>query len=217
MNRRSGQPEGGFTLLELLISMAVLLLIVVFAAGALSLGSRSVAQGDARMENLERLRMGISTIRAQIESQVPLRIEEEGKNRYAFKGDGKTLQMATGYSAWGSEKGPFMVSYRVEDGDRGKQVLRVTEALFGTEYKRETVLLEASEIAFEYEMLSVVDPAASWGESWTETEILPGRVRLRLVDGKRNIALVVPTRSQGVMMPAGPGTAVREAPRGMPR
>ena len=77
MIQRSACTERGFTLLELLISMAILLLIVVFAAGALSMGARSVAQGDARMEYLERLRMSLSTIRAQIESQVPLRIEEE--------------------------------------------------------------------------------------------------------------------------------------------
>ncbi len=43
MRQRRAHTERGFTLLELLITMVVLLLIIVFAAGALSLGSRSVA------------------------------------------------------------------------------------------------------------------------------------------------------------------------------
>jgi prepilin-type N-terminal cleavage/methylation domain-containing protein len=209
--------QQGFTLLELLLAMGVLLLIVVFSAGALSMGSRSVAQGDARMEYLERLRMSLSTIRAQIESQVPLRIEEEGNKRYAFKGDGKTLQLATSYSAWGSEKGPVIVTYRVEDAGEGRQLLRISEVLSGTEAKRETVLLEASEITFEYEKLNPADPAAQWGESWTETDIIPERVRMRLADGKRLFVLVIPTRSQGVMMPTGVSSTTVDTSRGLPR
>jgi prepilin-type N-terminal cleavage/methylation domain-containing protein len=211
------RSQRGFTLLELLLAMGVLLLIVVFSAGALSMGSRSVAQGDARMEYLERLRMSLSTIRAQIESQIPLRIEEEGTKRYAFKGDGKTLQLATGYSAWGSEKGPVIVTYRVEDDGQGRQVLRVSEVLSGTEAKREAVLLEASEITFEYEMPNPADPAAQWSEKWTETDIIPVRVRMRLADGKRLFVLVIPTHSQGVMMPTGVNLATQDTSRGLPK
>jgi general secretion pathway protein J len=214
MRRSSARNEAGFTLLELLISMAVLLMIVVFAASALSLGSRSVAQGDARMEYLERLRMSLSTIRAQIESQIPLRIEEEETRRFAFRGDSKSLQFATGYSAWGSEKGPVMVAYQVEDDGRGRQVLRVTEAVSGTDAKRETILLEASEIGFEYETFNPVDPAAAWSERWTETEMLPERVRVRLVDGRKSFALAIPTRSMGVIATGQQATVTRERPRG---
>jgi prepilin-type N-terminal cleavage/methylation domain-containing protein len=211
------RSQQGFTLLELLLAMGILLLIVVFSAGALSMGARSVAQGDARMEYLERLRMSLSTIRAQIESQVPLRIEEAGTKRYAFKGDGKTLQLATGYSAWGSEKGPVIVTYRVEDDGHGRQVLRISEVLSGTEAKRETVLLEASEITFEYEKLNPADPAPQWAESWTETDFIPARVRMRLADGKRFIELVIPTYSQGVMMSTGTSVTTVDTPRGLPR
>jgi type II secretory pathway pseudopilin PulG len=187
----------GFTLLELLLSIAVLMLIVVFAAGALSLGARSVAQGDTRMEYLERLRMSLSTLRAQIESQIPMRIEEEGNKRFIFKGDAKTLRLATGYSAWGSETGPVIVTYSVEDDGKGRKVLKVSEVLSGTETKRETVLLDASEISFEYEAINPAEPAAQWGESWAEADIIPTRVRVSLAEGKRSFVLIVLTHSQG--------------------
>jgi type II secretory pathway pseudopilin PulG len=194
----------GFTLLELLISIAVLMLIVVFATGALSLGARSVAQGDTRMEYLERLRMSLSTLRAQIESQIPMRIEEEGNKRYVFKGDAKTLRLATGYSAWGSETGPVIVTYSVEDDGTGRKVLKVSEVLSGTETKRETVLLEASEITFEYETINPAEPTAQWGENWTEMDIIPGRVRVSLAEGKRSFVLIVPTHTQGSTATASP-------------
>lgn len=187
----------GFTLLELLLSIAVLMLIVVFAAGALSLGARSVAQGDTRMEYLERLRMSLSTLRAQIESQIPMRIEEEGNKRFIFKGDAKTLRLATSYSAWGSETGPVIVTYSVEDDGKGRKVLKVSEVLSGTETKRETVLLDASEISFEYETINPTEPAAQRGESWAEPDIIPTRVRVNLAEGKRSFVLIVPTHTQG--------------------
>jgi prepilin-type N-terminal cleavage/methylation domain-containing protein len=217
MDQRTGQPDRGFTLLELVISMAILSLIVVFAAGALSLGARSVAQGDSKMEGLERLRMGLSTFRAQIESQVPLRVEEEGIGmRYAFKGDAKTLEFATGYSAWGTDQGPFMVSYRVEETAAGRQALRVSESVYRTEAKREMLILEASEITFDYEQPAAADPATPWGDSWTNPDTIPTRVRLHLADGKRSNVLTISTRSQGVLTPGATGTVVRDTPRRPP-
>lgn len=211
MNVGTGQPERGFTLLELVISMAILSLIVVFATGALSLGARSVEQGDAKMEGLERLRMGLSIVRAQIESQVPLRIEEEGVGmRYAFKGDAKTLEFATGYSAWGTDQGPIMVSYRVEETAAGRQALRISESIYRTEAKREMLLLEAAEITLEYEQPATADPATPWGDSWTSPDTIPTRVRLHLADGRRSHLLTLFTRSQGVPAQGASGTTVRQ-------
>ncbi|HTZ38790.1 MAG TPA: hypothetical protein VMB77_01435 [Syntrophales bacterium] len=209
----------GFTLLELLLSMAVLMLIVVFATGALYLGSRSVAQGDARMEYLERLRMSLSTLRAQIESQIPIRIEEDGNKRFIFKGDAKTLRLATAYSAWGSETGPVIVTYSVEDDGRGRKLLKVSEVLSGTETKRETILLDASEITFEYETVNPAEPAAQWGESWTEADVIPTRVRFSLAEGKRSFVLIVPTHTQGTTAtPSSSAVAeTQTAPGGLPR
>ncbi len=215
-NRRSGK---GFTLLELLLSLAVLMLIVVFSASALSLGARSVTQGDARMEYLERLRMSLSTLRAQIESQIPMRIEEDGNKRFVFKGDAKTLRLATGYSAWGSETGPVIVTYSVEDDGNGGKMLKVAEVLSGTEAKRETVLLAASEITFEYETINPADLAAQWGESSPEADAIPTRVRFSLAEGKRSFVLIIPTHTQGSTAITSPTPVMQTqtSPGGLPR
>ncbi len=78
-NHRRPPPDRGFTLLELLISLSLLVVIVVIAMGAMRLGSRSVAAGEKKMNDRERFRTVLSLIDAQIQSQLPLTYEERGK------------------------------------------------------------------------------------------------------------------------------------------
>ena len=69
---RSRPADGGFTLLELLISMTLLVVILVVTMGAMRAGSRSVAAGERKMEAQERFRAVLAIMDAQIASQIPL-------------------------------------------------------------------------------------------------------------------------------------------------
>ena len=93
--QRFAVSEAGFTLLELLISITLLVVIVTITMGAMRMGSRSVASGERKMDTQERFRTVLSLMDAQIQSQVPLTYEEDGKKRYYFSGDGKTLRFST--------------------------------------------------------------------------------------------------------------------------
>ena len=68
----------GFTLLELMISISMLVIIVVIISGAMRLASRSIAAGEKKVETLERLRTSLSIINAQIQSATPLMYSEQG-------------------------------------------------------------------------------------------------------------------------------------------
>jgi len=46
-----GLSERGFTLLELIISIALIALITILTAGAMRLGIRSVERGETRIES----------------------------------------------------------------------------------------------------------------------------------------------------------------------
>ena len=77
-NKRNGFPlwgrgsSAGFTLLELLISMTLLVVIVVIAFGAMRISSRSMSAGERKMDALERYRTVLSIIDSQVESHIPL-------------------------------------------------------------------------------------------------------------------------------------------------
>jgi prepilin-type N-terminal cleavage/methylation domain-containing protein len=68
----------GFTLLELIISISMLVIIVVIISGAMRLASRSIAAGERKVETLERLRTSLSIINAQIQSATPLMYSDQG-------------------------------------------------------------------------------------------------------------------------------------------
>ena len=155
-------PCGGFTLLELLISMTLLVVVVVIAMGALRISARSVTAGEKRMEAQERFRTVLSIIDAQIQSQVPLTYEEEGNKKYYFRGNGKALRFSTNYSIWQGRNGYVIADYAVEAGNEGKEMLYAGEQVPGMEGRRRTPLMEASAISFEYFQRDPTEEQGKW-------------------------------------------------------
>jgi len=68
----------GFTLLELIISISMLVIIIAIISAAMSIASRSIAAGEKKVEALERLRTSLSIMNAQIQSATPLTYSDQG-------------------------------------------------------------------------------------------------------------------------------------------
>jgi len=191
----------GFTLLELLISIAILGVIILIVGGALRLGARSVESGERKIEYLERIRASLNIIDSQIQSEVPITYDEDGAKKYYFKGGIDSMQFSTNYSIWSGQRGYVIVTYRVESASHGNgQVLYASEGNIGTNENRETKLLEAFDrIYFEYFYRDPTEQQGRWIEQWTDTTKLPEKIRLHLVKGGRDFPLIIPMRSRGAM------------------
>ncbi len=117
--KRSG--NAGFTLLELLISMTILVLIFVAILGALQVGSRSWEGGEQRAEQNQRTRSLVDLLARELMMLYPLRVKEEDKDIIVFRGTADSLSFATLPQSYGAE--PFshmipIVTYSVQL-DRG--------------------------------------------------------------------------------------------------
>jgi prepilin-type N-terminal cleavage/methylation domain-containing protein len=189
----------GFTLLELLVSMTLLVLIVVITMAAMRIGSRSVAAGEKKMEDQERLRTVLSIIDAQIQSQVPLTYEEEGARKYYFRGDARTLRFSTNYSIWGGRRGYVIVEYKVEADGSGKDILHVSEQIPGMEGQWNTRLIDANRISFDYFYQDPTEEAGKWLETLSEGTVIPEKVRIRMGRKTGNVSLVLPVRVKRAM------------------
>ncbi|MEW6416514.1 MAG: prepilin-type N-terminal cleavage/methylation domain-containing protein [Nitrospirota bacterium] len=189
----------GFTLLELTISISIIGIIILIIAGAMRLGARSVASGEKKIESLERIRTSLNIIDSQIQSEIPLTYyDEEGGRKYYFKGDREFMQFPTNYSIWGGEKGYVIVTYKVESGDYGKKALYASENIVGIEDGRETKLLDAFDgIYFEYFYKDPTEEEGEWVEQWTDDVNIPEKVRLHLVEGTRDLSMIIPFRTRG--------------------
>jgi prepilin-type N-terminal cleavage/methylation domain-containing protein len=189
----------GFTLLELLISMTLLVVIVVITMGAMRIGSRSVAAGEKRMEEQERFRTVLSILDAQIQSQVPLSYDEGGGRKYHFRGDGKSLRLSTNYSIWGGGKGYVIVDYRVEADGTGNEILYASERIPGIEGGRESRMIDAAAISFDYFYKEPTEEQGKWMEAFRGATDLPERIRMHVARKSGNLSRVFPVRVRGTM------------------
>jgi prepilin-type N-terminal cleavage/methylation domain-containing protein len=197
--------KGGFTLLELLISFAILGIIVVIVASAMKVGVQAVTKGEKKMNSTYRFRTSLNIIEAQIQSQSGLTYEDNGEQKRYFKGDGESLQLSTNYSIWTGSKGYVVVSYTIETDNQGKQSLKATENVIGMDNPRETTLFNPMDkIFFEYFYKGPTDEKGSWVQTWTDDATVPEKVKLHLVSGERDFSMIIPLRTAASQNSAAP-------------
>lgn len=100
-----GRYEGGFTLIEVLISLTILSLIFVAVLGAIQVGAKSWESGEARAEESQRNRTLIDTLARDLTMIYPLRVKAQDKDAIAFHGKSDSLEFATLPQSYGAE--PF--------------------------------------------------------------------------------------------------------------
>jgi general secretion pathway protein J len=189
------RDTSGFTLLELMISIAILGIIVVIVSGALKLGIQSVERGERKIDALERIGTSLNVIDAQVQCMTALTYDDNGEKKRYFKADRDSLKFSTNYSIWGGQKGYTIVSYAVGTDNNGKQSMKASETIVGMSDSRETSLLGSfDKIYFEYFFKGPTDEKGSWADSWTDEINIPEKVKLHLVSGQNNFALIIPVR-----------------------
>ena len=196
----SCNSHGGFTLLELLITLTLIGVIAVILTNALRLGIHAVSSGEQKIEQIERTRTSLQIIDSQIQSQIPLTFEEDAEKKYYFQGEREYVQFTTNYSLWGGRKGYVLVRYTVEADTTGKQFLSVSENIIGTGTTRESMLFSAVDtIYFEYYFRDPTEEEGEWVDTWTDTANIPGKIRVHLLYGQRDIPFVIPLRTAGTL------------------
>jgi prepilin-type N-terminal cleavage/methylation domain-containing protein len=192
----------GFTLLELLISMLLILLVTVITVGALRLGYRSVESGDKRISAQERFRNSLNIVDSQIQSGIPIGWTEKEIEKVYFKGEPDSMQFSTNYSIWDGRRGYLIAEYRVEQDSDGKKRLIASENTIGMENKRETLLMSAmDDIRFEY--FGTVAAEAARTSRWTETASVPEKIWMHLILRGRDYSMVIPLRAKGLLPQTG--------------
>ena len=171
---RRGRPSGaGFTLLELVISIVLMVSIVLVAGAAMRLGYRSLTKGQKMMDTLQRVRASFTIMNAQIQSAAPLVSEEDGSKVLEFEGAGDSLKFATNYSIWGGKRGHVLVEYQVRD-DGGRQSLYAIESIAETGRQRETKLFQGyAAIYFLYSDTTDPDVEEEWTHEWSTLSKAP--------------------------------------------
>jgi general secretion pathway protein J len=191
--------QSGFTLLELIISMALIGVIVLIIAGGMRLGFRSAESGFKKAESLERFRTSLNAVESQIQSafavrQTGLKYDEDFSQ---FSGNRSYMQFRTLYSLLGGSRGPALVTYNVIEDSRGGKTLFGTEVSIATLGEaREVRLIErAADIYFEYYDMGPTDEKGTWQQEWSSKDRMPSKVRLFIEKDSRTLLMTIPVRS----------------------
>lgn len=197
------RTAGGFTLLELIVSISLIGVIVLIISGAMRLGTRAFESSEKRIAHLERIRSSLNIIDSQIQSYIPLVYKDDGEKKYYFSGDRETLSFSTNYSIWGGEKGYVITTYSVKSLDNGKQALFASETVVGRRNTVETVLTNPHDrIYFEYFLKDPTEVSGAWKDHWgnapgidgAEDVNLPYKIKIHFIDGHDETAFMVPVR-----------------------
>jgi len=187
------RPAPGFTLVEVLVALAVLSLLLVALYAGLRGAARSWERAEAQAARSEALRVTEAFLRRYLERALPLLRRREGRWQVLFEGEPDGLRFATVMPAHLGGGGIYEVSLTVEDGEEGPALelarrllhpdldeLDVEELPRGLADR--SVLVEGVE-ALELAYLGAERPGMSprWSERWTAPRRLPDLVRVRLV------------------------------------
>jgi|WetSurMetagenome_2_1015567.scaffolds.fasta_scaffold00013_79 general secretion pathway protein J len=199
MTVRDCRRQKGFTLLELLISIALLSMIVLIIGGAMRMGFRSAESGQKRIESLERFRTSLNILESQLQSafstsRTGTQYQEEFSQ---FTGSRESMQFRSVYSLLGGARGPVEVSYVVRDDLDGKKTLFGSENLivFTGQAKEIRLIDNASDIYFEYFDKGPTDEKGRWTYEWQEKDRMPEKVRLNIDNNGSLFSLIVPLRT----------------------
>ncbi len=177
LKRRDGRREGGFTLLELIISITILSLIALIIGSGFRLGLNAWERGDEEVEAVQTMRVLSGLIFQQLKSSYPYKIKIDNEEMVLFKGDSSSMIFVTtladpypGGFKWVRYLHRDGVLYYKEGFLPDKKLL---DNITGDEEILET---EVEEVSFQY----YSKEKNEWKESWDFSDRLPGAVKARI-------------------------------------
>ncbi len=201
--RRRRTGEQGLTLIELLLSLAILAVLTGFLAGGLSMARRAF-DADRSSEIGSETNAAIQTISGLIGSALPVRVNDGGqKVTIRFVGRQEALSFVGLSEGRSLRGGPQKIMLRRSGGE----LIVDFTALTGIHSKdtpepsptRVVALSGVREIRLGY--FGRPDPAAApaWHADWVRAELLPDLVSIRIEfeDERRNEPPIIVALRQG--------------------
>ena len=195
MRRRGGQA--GFTLVELLVAMALLALLSGLLVGGLHMSRGAVIGSEVATERLLRADAGFALIRRQLEAAEPMPLGVLFLPPVAFAGDAQHIIFIAPPGAFLAPGGQQVTWLAVETAAGGARIVlgfrpldRARDAwppALDAAGAQETVLIEGITHA-EFSYFGQADPshAPQWQQDWHDQTMLPTLIRLAIAGGGRD-------------------------------
>jgi general secretion pathway protein J len=184
MTRRAA----GFTLVEVVVAMALLATIMVLLYAGLTYALRSWDAGDANGRKVADRRLGENFIRREVMELFPLRWKDATQLRFAFEGDKDHVKFVSSRPAGLAAAGLSLVGIEVMERDRVRNLV-MRRAMpdddqidFSPLEKAEATLLVANveNVSFSYFGAENDFAEATWMDKWDLPASMPLLIRMRV-------------------------------------
>lgn len=194
----------GFTLLELLVGMAVFALMAGVVLGGIRLGVKSWDAAAARSAAVDEMRVVHALLRRQLSSALPLATSRAGGWNLVFEGDAGSLRFVSELPGYVSGGGIHFVTLELAEGAKGDDIVlrwRPIHALDADGPPDEAVLAKnVGKLRFDYFGARARNALPEWLESWRDSRTMPRLVRVTVEpeDGEAWPELVVALETDAV-------------------
>lgn len=185
--RDGAKPQTGFTLLELILSIAILSAVLVTIYATLSMGSRTWDKGERDIEKVQRMRVIMDLLSREIKAAYPYKVTpselDTHKEFYAFDGKKDFLSFVSCVPLHGGSGKLSWLTFWVEEGEGLVVVERdaLRSDIFAEREvidKDEMVVLDpwVTDIRFEYyiaeegDIGEAAEEEGAWEETWDAEE-----------------------------------------------
>lgn len=186
--------QRGFTLLEMLISFALVSLLFLALFAAFNTIGRGWDAADTRINKTEDMRLITDFLRRQLSQAMVIRIKGEKQPQvYAFDGTSTSLRYAAPLQPLQHQGGVFLIQLDIVSGKEGK-ALEMLFAPYRPELTWEDAFKDAEPVlvfdglkdaAFEYFGAEEEGKDADWVSDWEEKPRYPDMLKLTLADKER--------------------------------
>lgn len=201
---------GGFTLMEMIIGLALLGLMSLALFSAMRLGVQSWERAEAKSQRVVDLRIVEGVLRREIGKAYPLRVGLANENKIAFEGDARGMRFLSSLPAHFTTGGLSWVSLEPVNAsdpeNRNSRNLVLRHAILdgpATDFSAldkatdQTILIRDLEsVEFEYFGQESETAEPTWRRDWAASARLPGLVKLTLAfrQGGDSRVLYIPLR-----------------------
>jgi general secretion pathway protein J len=186
MAERGVGNEAGFTLVELLVALALFSLLVTLLFDNVRFGLQSWQHGSAHAEHFERTMISQDLLRRVIGNTYPMLVADSGTQpRIDFDGTKDTVSLLGTAPIAASGGGRFSFKIFAERRqDRTDVIMSATPELANpndSSMTTKTLLLsDIDRVEFSYLGEAPSERVAQWNDNWTKRSDLPRLVRVRV-------------------------------------
>jgi len=182
----------GFSLLELVIALALLAIIAALLTGSLSMAARSWDGGEKKAGDVASMRQAQEFLREQLTAELPLRLKKVVEMPLMFSGEHDEIRYAAALPPRVQEGGAWFFRLAVaKDGDKSRLVLQRTypdptaleNPQFSADAERSVLAEGIAELTISYfgrdENATDAD-APTWRDRWDDKQRLPLLVKIEV-------------------------------------